>query len=259
MTFGLRKLAADMILSGGWILSLVALGALLHVWRGGRGRCWARRVWAAAGLLLYLLSTQPVSQAVLLPLERRYPPPADAQLCRAQATVVLSGGFGGSPFAEVSPVLSRVSIARTAAAVGYHRRSGAGLLLISGGSGDPLAPELRESDAMRDLAIELGVPSGQIVAESGSRSTRESARAAASLLRERGIRRVLLVTSAFHLPRSALLFRRQGLDVIPCPAEFQSRPPRWELRSFVPVLGRLSHVDTALHEYMGLLADGFGH
>jgi uncharacterized SAM-binding protein YcdF (DUF218 family) len=258
VTFGLRKLAAELVLSGAWVFTLVALGIVLHAWPGGRGRRWARRAWVAAFLLLYLLSTQPVSQAFLLPLERRYPPPSEARFRQGQATVVLSGGFGGSPFGGPPAALSRVSIARTAAAVRYHRQAGTRLLLISGGSGDPLAPDLRESVAMQALAVELGVRPDEILTEAESRSSRESARAAGALLRARGIERVLLVTSAFHLPRSVRLFRREGLDVIPCPAEYQSRPPRWELRSFVPVLGRLSHVDTAVHEYVGLLADGLG-
>lgn len=109
---------------------------------------------------------------------------------------------------------------------------------------------------MSDLARQLGVASEDIVVENRSRTTGESARLTADLLHQRGVSRILLVTSALHLPRSVLLFRRAGVEVVPYPAEFTAQPRSFQLRSFIPVLARFSLVDAALHEYFGLLTAG---
>jgi uncharacterized SAM-binding protein YcdF (DUF218 family) len=255
VSFWLRKVAGDLILSGGTFFGLLVVGAVLYLWPGGRGRRAARIVWAASAVLLYLLSTQPVSQSFMLPLETVHPVPTDAQIREAGATVVLSGGLAVNPMELERPLLSRVSVARTVAAVRLYKRFHTGPLIFAGGSGDPLAPGLDEGGAMRDLAVELGVPLDDVITENRSRTSGESARFTAALLEQRAIRRIVLVTSAFHLPRSVRLFRRQGLEVVPYPAEFASRPRSFQLRSFLPVLGRLYVVDTALHEYLGMLAD----
>jgi uncharacterized SAM-binding protein YcdF (DUF218 family) len=255
VSFWLRKVATDLLLSGGAIFGLLALGAVLYAWPRGRGRRAARIVWIAAAVLAYLLSTQPVSQSFLLPLEAVHPVPTDAQIQEARATVVLSGGLAVNALEPERPLLSRLSLVRTVVAVRLHKRFHAGPLIFAGGSGEPLAPGLDEGGAMRDLAVELGVPPEEVITEGRSRTSGESARLTAALLEPRGIRRILLVTSAYHLPRSVRLFRRQGLEVVPYPAEFLSRPRSFQLRSFVPVLGRLYVVDTALHEYFGMLAD----
>lgn len=77
-----------------------------------------------------------------------------------------------------------------------------------------------EADAFAEGLVRHGVPRERLVLERVSMTTRENARYTAALLRRRRVARVRLVTCAWHMPRAAAHFRREGLEVDPCPAPF---------------------------------------
>lgn len=110
------------------------------------------------------------------------------------------------PDGAPSPAIRR----RVELAVQLYRNGVAPVLLLSGGG--PRA--VSEAEVMRDLAIAAGVPTAAIVAETGSRNTAENAFNSRTLLRQRGLRRVVLVSHRQHLPRARLLFRLAGLSVV---------------------------------------------
>ncbi len=87
-------------------------------------------------------------------------------------------------------------------------------MLLSGGS-DMTAALYAESLGMRQFLLDLGVPAAALLTEERSRNTRENAEMSARLLCERGIQKVLLVTSALHMRRAVHLFEQQGLLVHP--------------------------------------------
>lgn len=99
---------------------------------------------------------------------------------------------------------------RVALAIDLYRRGAAPLLVLSGGGAGPIA----EAETMRDLALAAGVAESALLCEPHSRNTVENAVNTARLLRERGIRRMILVSDRTHLPRAALLFRLAGLEVV---------------------------------------------
>ena len=124
-------------------------------------------------------------------------PPADAIVvlgCRLRPD--------GSP--------SRQLRERVACALDLYRAGAAPLLLLAGGGLGPVA----EAEAMRGLAREAGVAEAALLCEPWSRTTAENALYAASLLRERGVSRVVLVSHGTHLLRARPLFRLAGLDVV---------------------------------------------
>jgi uncharacterized SAM-binding protein YcdF (DUF218 family) len=136
------------------------------------------------------------------------------------AVVVLGAQVlaSGSP----SPSLRR----RVEHGVEVWRETGAGALLVSGGTGE--AP-MSEAAAMRHLALDLDVPAGRIVVEDRSTSTLEHAVEAAALAGKHGWRRLVIVTDRFHLPRALFLFRRLGLAVAgdPVPTRGGGSRRRW--------------------------------
>lgn len=86
-------------------------------------------------------------------------------------------------------------------------------IFISGGSGDLLNPEFKESEILRDYLIKIGIPEEDIIVESESRNTFENACASAKLLRpQNNTESYLLITSAFHMRRSAACFKKAGFD-----------------------------------------------
>jgi uncharacterized SAM-binding protein YcdF (DUF218 family) len=107
------------------------------------------------------------------------------------------------------------------------------------------------AETMAAAARMLGVQEDRIVLETLSRDTAEQADRIRSIVKEEG---VVLVTSAIHMPRSMQLFEQHGIRPVPAPADFTGRkisgsnPARFFPRAF-----ELGKVESALHEYLGLL------
>lgn len=113
----------------------------------------------------------------------------------------------GSP----SPALRR----RTLKGAEAVREGAAPLLVLSGGGrhrGVKTGEAPPEADVMQALAREAGVGEEQILLEPDSRNTFENALNTAEMLHGRGLRRVMVVSDRFHLPRALFVFRRLGLE-----------------------------------------------
>ncbi|MEY4298057.1 MAG: hypothetical protein RLZZ423_1236 [Cyanobacteriota bacterium] len=245
----------------------LGLGLLLQLaGLGATARC-RRRLGLAlggAGLgLLWWFAMPFTSRQLLWGLEERAAALTPTVIPKADAVVVLGGGL--------RPALAPrrgVEVAeggdRLLTGLRLLRRNKAPLLVASGGrvsftSGDPAAPEAYWA---RDLAVELGLPAERILLNPGSRTTAEEARDIGALGRQRGWRRVLLVTSAFHMPRSLATFRQgSGLVVIPVACDYQlpgraqfGRPTAGSaVKDLLPDAEALYLSSVALKEHLGLL------
>ena len=229
-----------------FVVALVWLG--WRLWR--RSRRLAGVAWMVA-LLLYAASVAPVSEWLLRDLEYRIPP---AAVARADVIVVLGGGtMRDVPIpAGWSGQLHDAAAQRLLAAYALHRQTGLPLL-VSGG--EVFAEYGREAVIMRDILVSFGVAPQNIILEDRSLNTTENARFTAPILREWGWRRPLLVTSAFHMPRSVAEFQRAGVSMAPYPAGFYaSRRYHWTLLDVVPSGSALRGTSIALKEYLGLAA-----
>lgn len=121
---------------------------------------------------------------------------------------------------------------RVAHAVGVMRECGAAHLVVSGGI---VAAPPAEAHLMRDLALGRGVAATAIVIEDRSRNTFENAVYTGRIMRDRGWRRVTIVTDAFHMRRALYVFRRLGLAVEGAPVP---RPPGMSARVWYGAHGR---------------------
>lgn len=219
-----------------------------------------RTVLGLALALLYLGGNRYVALALNRSLEGRYSPPQP--IPQAEAIVLLGGGTNGwgapRPLPEVNGAADRLFYAAW-----LYRQGKAPFILVSGGL---LEWSPRESTPAQDMATllrELGVPAEAIRQQGRSRNTAEDALQCARLLQEQGIHRILLVTSAFHMPRAVNLFRARGLEVIPAPADYTVSDDEWRalwspqlqlwLLSLVPQADYLALTSRVLREYLGLL------
>lgn len=217
--------------------------ALLLAWFGSKRM--ARRLALVAGLWLLLWSLPVVSHSLRARLESSYPALATAQVPNAQAIVVLGGGIRPAERLDQMPDLNGAAD-RMWLAARLFKAGKAPLLLASGGS-DPAVSATSEARAMQEVLLELGVPEKAIVLEEGSRNTRENAANCARILREKGIRKVLLVTSALHMPRAKALFGKQGLDVVAVAADFEARQ-RFSAVDWLPSADALDGSSRAIKE-----------
>lgn len=129
------------------------------------------------------------------------------------------------------------------------------LALISGGDGS-LSARARAPEAalLRDQLVDWGIDAARIIIEPDSRNTHENATNTARILRAQGLSRVLLVTSAFHMPRAVGCFRAQGIDVDTYPVDHRTLAG-WALSAedFLPRAGNLARTEAALREDAGRL------
>jgi uncharacterized SAM-binding protein YcdF (DUF218 family) len=165
----------------------------------------ARRGLGLAGVVFFLASAYTPLPNLLY---RRLATPSGIE--PAGAIVVL-----GASVSE-DGILGSESLRRAVRGIILQRQGLAPLLVFSGAAPDrgPTEAEVRAA-----LARDLGVSQEVIVTESVARTTREEAIRIGGLLRERQVRRILLVTNTQHLARARRLFERLGLEVFPAAAD----------------------------------------
>jgi uncharacterized SAM-binding protein YcdF (DUF218 family) len=259
MGFLLSKLLPLLLYPLGLGLSLALAGLL------GRRRRWGPWLGAGGLGLIWLFAMPLTSRQLIWGLEERAAALVPAPIPQADAVVVLGGGLR-----PPLPPRAGVEVAeggdRLLTGVQLLRQLRAPLLVTSGGQvsftdNDPAPPEALWA---RDLAEQLGVPPDRILLNPGSRNTTEEARDIGELGRRRGWRRILLVTSAYHLPRSLASFeRRSGLEIIPVACDFQlpersrfGRPTAASLAmDLLPSAQALELSTVAVKEHLGRLTD----
>jgi uncharacterized SAM-binding protein YcdF (DUF218 family) len=214
-----------------------------------------RKRWPAvlAAAVLYLSSIGAVGGILIGWLESRYPAVPIAQAGKADAIVVLSGIFGPPVKPGYLPNLSE-SVERLEGGIVLYKTGAAPWLVFTGGR-DPWSNRIRvEGEDSRDAAIARGVPADRIVITGEVSNTADEARAVAELMRNRGWKRIILVTTGWHMPRSAWLFRRAGVECTVFPVDFRNDPARrLSLLDFLPSAGALTETETALREIYGNL------
>jgi uncharacterized SAM-binding protein YcdF (DUF218 family) len=97
--------------------------------------------------------------------------------------------------------------ARAESAIALWKEGYAPLLIFSGGSSDPQS--VASAELMKRAAVAAGVPASAIVVEGTSATTEENAQRVAELMKSRGLRSAILVTSPYHQRRAAILFERE--------------------------------------------------
>jgi uncharacterized SAM-binding protein YcdF (DUF218 family) len=193
-------------------------------------------------------------------LEQQYPSLEGSP--KADAIVVLGGGTEMISAPRQIPEINGAGD-RVLYAVQLYRQGAAPIILASGGRinwYDSAASTPAEE--MRLLLEFMGVPSEAILLEDQSQNTYENAQFSAIKLAQLDARRILLVTSAMHMPRAAALFQAQGVEIIPAPTDYIVSEVEWRtlwhsgwasfLLNLFPSASSLNQTTNALKEYIGL-------
>jgi uncharacterized SAM-binding protein YcdF (DUF218 family) len=225
-------------------LLLFALALLFLGLRWTRGSFYT--VLLASGWL-YLCSTTFFANFLMGTLERGFVSRAMSVIAPADTIVLLGGAMRGDTHMGTLPDLNQHAD-RLVHAVALYKAGKAPLILLSGGGGEGARPEAQQ---MKDVLAVMGVPAKHVMLENDSRDTRGNAVNSARLLKAKGMQRILLVTSAYHMRRSVALFEAQGLEVVPAPTDFQQLVAKQVLPSWVPQVTNLHQTTNALHEIVG--------
>lgn len=206
-------------------------------------------------LLLYLFSIEPVSNAIIRSLERTPPEMRLREAGLVYDAAVVLGGMTDDRAALASGIPSYNGASeRMHAAFEIVREKQAKHVIFSGGTMYPESPS--EARLLLQQLERWGVDTSAVVLEETSRNTRENAALSAPLLRERGAKRVLLVTSAFHMKRAVACFEAAGIAVDAYPVDFRGYDPARSGGTWLPRSGALFDSTWALHEHLGRLVYG---
>lgn len=219
----------------------------------GRRRV-ASWLFASAAAVAYGASITPVGDALLRPLESKYPPLRwTSTFASVGYVVVLGSGYAPHDDVPVVAALDQQGLARVVEGVRLFRRLKEARLVVSGGA----APGTTASAlGYAQLARDLGVDNASLLILDKPRNTEAEARAVAAAM---GGARFLLVTSASHMPRAVRLMERAGTHPIAAPTGQQTGAPYahyWDY--FLPSATGLRKTELALHEYRGLAALSMG-
>lgn len=231
-------------------------------------RRWQTAAIGAALALLWLGGNRLVATSLLRSLEWRHLPSLKLRDYseRADAIVVLGGGARSFDYPRLDSEVNEAGD-RMLYAARLYRHGVAPRILLSGGSAR-LAGGSDSTDAgnMANVLVDIGIPREALVLETTSRNTRENALETWSILSGQEIERIVLVTSASHMPRAESVFRAVGFDVVPAPTDFQVTQQGWayctrphvlvQLHNLIPAAFYLDQTTRALKEYVGLVVYG---
>jgi uncharacterized SAM-binding protein YcdF (DUF218 family) len=248
--FILSKVLGFFALPSNLFISLGLLGLVLLCTRLTRLASW---LVVTSLVLIAVAGLSPLGNALMLPLEQRFPP-WDASRGSPTGIVVLGGAITPEVSAARGAVALNEAAERITATGELARQYPDARIIFSGGS-SALFPDgtLEAPFAVREFEA-LGIPHERITAEEQSRNTVENAVFSHLLADPKPGERWLLVTSAYHMPRAIAAFRAAGFPIEAYPVDWRTRGPIDAVRPFGSFGDGLRRTDTAVREWLGLAA-----
>ncbi|MDZ7875658.1 MAG: YdcF family protein [Rhizobium sp.] len=233
------------------LVFLLGLLALVLIWFR-----WLRPAVAALSLsllILFLTLYTTLGSVLLQSLEARFPRPA-GDPSEVSCMIVLGGAFETEVTTARGGVDLNQAADRFVEALRLAMRYPEARILVSGGDGS--LSGVYEGDAAASIRFfeAFGIPGDRLITETTSRNTDENARNSRELLSGRDLGSCLLITSAFHMPRSVGLFRKAGVDVAPWPVDYRTAGNLSFALDFTQPTLNAQQMSTAVREWVGLAA-----
>jgi uncharacterized SAM-binding protein YcdF (DUF218 family) len=248
--FVLSKVLGFFALPSNFLITIGLVGLILLCTRFTRLASW---LIVTSIVLLAIAGLSPLGNALMVPLEQRFPP-WDSSHGAPDGIVVLGGALSPEISAARNAVALNEAAERITVAVELARRYPDARIVFSGGN----AALIREGGIEAAFAVQefeaLGIPHERIIAEEQSRNTVENAVFSRLIAQPKPGERWLLVTSAYHMPRAMGVFRAAGFPVEAYPVDWRTRGPIDATEPFVSLGDGLRRTDTAVREWVGLVA-----
>lgn len=242
MLFTLKKIVTSVITLPGILIVFLLITGIYGLLK--RGRLWSLNI--ILGIVIYGISISPVSNAFIGGVEQSYTFRSDMGV---DVIILLGGGIvEGVRDLSGSHVPSPDMMARILDTVRIYRLRKMPVIVSGGvvGSGPC------EALIVKRFLIDLGIHEEMILTEVRSRDTVENARFVREIISERGYRRGLLITSAYHMRRALFLFRSEGVAVIPHSSGFLCEKKKYlDTLDFLPNIHDLRKSAIALKEIIG--------
>jgi uncharacterized SAM-binding protein YcdF (DUF218 family) len=229
--FLVSKTIGAMFIPSNLLITIGSLGLILIC---SRYRSLGRKLLAVCVAGFVVCGFVPVADWLLFPIGTRFPT-WSADSGAPDGIVVLSGG--------INRIIAAVRLARQ-----YPKTR----VVFSGGN---RINDVTEADVAEPTFIGLGLERDRLLLDRRARNTQENAEFSKAIALPKPGERWLLVTSAYHMPRSVGTFRKVGFAVEAYPVDSWKKPDWSELLTLHSTfLQRVELTDIAVREWMGLLA-----
>ncbi|MEJ8476727.1 YdcF family protein [Roseibium algae] len=233
--------------------ALVFLGGLGVVLLWSRWRRVGRGLCSVAVLMLAVLGLSPAGNLLILPLEERFSIPE--HIDAIDGIIVLGGSLDTIVMGARGVLVLTSSAERLTVVPGLARRFPGVPVIHAGGHGLLMAAAVSEADGAGELLLDFGLPTERIILEDQSRNTHENAMFTYKMIAPKPGQKWLLVTSAYHMPRSIGVFRKAGwTGLIAYPVDWRTRGWEDATLGFSGVSSGLKRFDIAAREWIGLAA-----
>jgi uncharacterized SAM-binding protein YcdF (DUF218 family) len=248
--FVLSKTLGIMLLPTNFLIGVGLLGAILLATRFAS---LGRKLLIASVALLAICGFSPLGKLLLYPLESRFPS-WDAAQGAPDGIIVLGGSIDADLSLTHGATVVRSAADRIIAAAALALRYPNARVIFSGGNPNLVSNDAREADFAGAIFESLGTSKARLIMERRSRNTQENAEFSKALASPKRGERWLLVTSAFHMPRSIGVFRKAGFNVEPYPVDWRVGEGADLLTFSTVALEGLGRTDIGIREWMGLVA-----
>lgn len=227
---------------------LAVLGLLLHFIRPRAGQA----VMNAALLLILFFGIVPVGPLALVWMERHYPAPTFLPE-RVDGIIVLGGGFDSYLTQKTGHIVANDNVDRFFCFAELAKKNPAAKLVFSGGQGDILNPDAMESHDARLFFKMAGLEDAGILYETQSRNTYENGLYTKEMVKPQEGENWVLITSAFHMPRSVGVFEQLHWKIIPYPCDPKTDGSYDLTRRLPGVSANFSALNLVTKEIIGLI------
>jgi uncharacterized SAM-binding protein YcdF (DUF218 family) len=202
------------------------------------------------GVIILIVCSLPiVSNKLVAYLESDYQLSKPSNIASADAIVVLSGMIRTVNSKEGLDYEFSEASDRIFAGINLFKEKKAPKLILTRGK-LPWSVGIPEGEYLKEIAIINGISENNILLTENVENTDQEAKAIKKLLSE-DKHKVLLVTSAFHMPRAQIVFEAAGINVVPFPVDFQKGLSKITFMSFMPSANALSGTSFFVREMIG--------
>ena len=249
MFFYLSKLVGMLIFPPATAFFLI-VAALVLLWVNWRRSALLAGVLAAAVLFISIFT--PAGFTLILPLENRF---ERAQLPdRIDGIITLGGGIEGVISARREVVEMANAGDRLYETAILAMKYPDARVVYTGGSGLVFGGYIDSAEIAKTYLVSLGIDPSRITLERKSRNTDENVRFSREIIQPAVGEHWVMVTSAFHMPRSIGLFRRNNWEVLPWPADYRSYGPEAATTFSEDYTSNLETIAAAIREWVGLVS-----
>jgi len=232
--FFLKKLATSLILPPGFFIVIFLMIFILV-----KKYKLLRFISIFMAFFIYSISIEPVKDFLITPLEKPYSQPLEL---KGDVIVILGGGVYNSGS------LKEDTVNRLLEGYMLYKKIKTPIIL----SGGNIEGKTGEANIMARILKELGVNEKFIIEENTSRDTSENAKYVAKICKKKDFRKIILVTSGYHMKRAVIFFKDKGFEVVPYPVDFK-RDGNYTVYSFLPKFSSFVNSTKAIREYLALL------